>query len=276
MNTSRLFDVLRVLGAVLFAAGVGGAVIGGYAAVQPDADWCGRPTLAVFEPSEVSGSPVTDLPDGALVPTLEYESLSPAEREAIEKAVGSVSGEAEVVGSFPHQETFERGAIVPYEGVRYYVTVASLDDCVSVPGATLPLGLGVLGLGAVTYLVPTFAGRAVGRERSPRGTGTAVRDGSLAEPVLLAAFGGGVLLAVVHPLGAVVAGVAVGVTATSPSRAFVLGGYLGAVVVALFAVFAVLQLGWVPPTLPGLERWPAFVAEGLLAWAATVLARVVT
>lgn len=276
MNTTRLFDVLRVVGAVLIAAGLGATVIGGYGGVQADADWCGHPALAAFDPSEVTDAPQRSGHEGVPLPVLPYEELSPAEQRAVEKAVESTGGTGSVTGSFPHREEFERGAVVPYEGERYYVTVSSLDECVQVPSGTLPVGLGVLGLGTVAYLLPGFAGRAVGRERSPRGVRTALRDGSLAEPALVSAFGAGVLFALFYPLGIVLAGVAVGLTAASPSRAVVLGTYLAGTVAALVVLFGELQLGWVPPALLGLSGWASVAVEAALAVAATVVSRLVT
>ena len=140
--------VLPFLGALVFSASVGGAVLGGYAAVQEDLGLCGTPAISVTPPEDIDHN----APEGTVDPSwarLDYEELNDAEKEAFESAVGTVSGTGEVDGELEHEAAFSGGALVAYEGEEYYVAVETMNECVAVSGYVLPAGVvGVLvGLG---------------------------------------------------------------------------------------------------------------------------------
>ena len=66
-----------------------------------------------------------------------------------------------------------------------------------------------------------------------------LREGPYSEAVLATAFLVGLLATTVHWIGLVVGGVLVGVLASSTTRAFVLGMYVGAVVLLAYAALLV-------------------------------------
>lgn len=278
MNTTALVTVARIVGAILIATGIGGAVVGGYAAVQEDAGWCNKPTIYVLDAQEADDILESNGSRGPTLSRIGYESLTAAEQRAIESALAGPDNVGEVKGAFPHAETFERGVIVRRGTEDYYAAVASYDECVAVPALTLPVGLTVVGLGIGAVLVPSFVGRGAGRGRSVSASalGPIRRPGGLSDLALFGAFFGGVLLALLHPAGVVVAGAAVGLTASSWERAVVLGAYVGGTVALVAGAFLWLDLGWAPPTLLGLPDPLALGGEAILATGASVLSRVLT
>lgn len=136
---------LPFLGALVFCASIGGAVYGGYAAVQDDLGLCGVPAISVTPPEDIDHN----APEGTVDPSwaqLDYEELNEAEKEAFEEAVGSVSGTGDIHGELEHEAAFSGGALVAYEGEEYYVAIETMDECASAAPWVFPAGmLGVLG-----------------------------------------------------------------------------------------------------------------------------------
>lgn len=75
---------------------------------------------------------------------------------------------------------------------------------------------------------------------TPAGLRT-LRESDRADPVTLLAFLLGTALGVLHPVGLVVGAVLVGVVATTPARAVVLGTYLAGLTIAVLSVVAWLS-----------------------------------
>lgn len=243
MNRLVVYAVPFV-GALLFAAGVGGAVVGGYGAVQEELDLCGTPTISVTTP-ESAGWQTNGTGGGATLPRLTFDDLSPAEREAFEEALRRADNEGEVSGEFPHQSEFRNGAVVVYEGREYFASLESMNECVSITPLAFPLGVGGVALGLALFVLPGFADRRAARRRGaepPTGLLESVRSGRLADIGAFVAFTTGVSLAVaplalsvatslplapMRLVGFAAAGAVVGLAANSARRAFVLGGYLG-------------------------------------------------
>ncbi|WP_435078009.1 hypothetical protein [Halococcus sp. AFM35] len=144
-RTDTIAFTMRFLGAVLFAIGIGAAVVGGYALVQEDLGLCGNPIL------EVSSSNTY----GDDVPSLPANSLSPAEHAAFVEAVTGLTSEAEIDGQI-RTNALREGALITYQGERYYAAIGSLNQCVAIDPLVFPLGVALVGLGAVAYVSPTL------------------------------------------------------------------------------------------------------------------------
>lgn len=136
---------MRFLGAVLLAIGIGAAVVGGYALVQADLGLCGNPILEVSSSSTYGGD----------LPTLAASDLSDPERAAFVEAVTGLTSEAEIDGQV-RTDALGEGALVTYRGERYYAAIGSLNRCVSIDPLVFPLGVALVGLGAVAYVSPTL------------------------------------------------------------------------------------------------------------------------
>lgn len=158
-DTSPLFTyVVPFLGVLLVAVGIGAAVPGGYALIQTEIATCGEPTIAVDGPEATErrfgdGSPS--------IPTLAFEDLSTAEREAFREALAAPAGEAHVSGPFPDRPAFVNGTLVAYEGERYYVTVVSENPCFDAAPLQFPLGVFAIALGTLGILTPPLYRRLV-------------------------------------------------------------------------------------------------------------------
>ncbi|MFC7095751.1 hypothetical protein [Halobaculum marinum] len=177
--TSTLFTyVAPFVGVLLIAVGIAGAVPGGYALVQDELRDCGSPTIAVESPERTAdivgdGAPQFD--------RLDVEALSAAEREAFEEALTAPRGEAHVDGAFPNRAAFERGAVITYEGERYYATIVAENTCFTAPSLGFPLGVFAIGLGTVCVLMPPLYRRLVRLERESRVDLTATETGADAD-----------------------------------------------------------------------------------------------
>lgn len=89
------------------------------------------------------------------------------------------------------------------------------------------------------------------------------RESDRADPAVLVAFLVGTALGVVHPFGVVAGAVLVGLVATTPERAVVLGTYLAGVTVGVLWV-----LGWLVGyawSLPVAAPWPVVLAAAVAA-----------
>jgi hypothetical protein len=144
-RTDAIAFTMRFLGAVLLAIGIGAAVVGGYALVQEDLGLCGSPILEVSSGSTYGGE----------VPTLPANSLSPAERTAFVEAVTGLTSEAEIDGEV-RTNVLRDGALISYQGERHYAVIGSLNQCVSIDPLVFPLGVALVGLGAIAYVSPTL------------------------------------------------------------------------------------------------------------------------
>ena len=140
--------VVRFIGVVLFAIGIGAGVVGGYATFQESAGLCGDPTLEIRPPSDAAGTPSGDYP------TLTPNDLSSAEREAFVEAVESPADEANIAGRV-ETDALRSGAVVTYRGERYFAAVGSLNQCVSVDPLVFALGASLVVLGGVAFVGPT-------------------------------------------------------------------------------------------------------------------------
>ena len=158
-DTSPLFTyVVPFLGVLLVAVGIGAAVPGGYALIQETIATCGEPTIAVDGPESTERR----FGDGApALPTLAFEDLSNAEREAFLDALADPVGEAHVPGPFPDRQAFANGTLVAYEGERYYVTVVSENPCFDAAPLQFPLGVFAIALGTLGILTPPLYRRLV-------------------------------------------------------------------------------------------------------------------
>lgn len=161
--------VLPFLGALVFSASVGGAVFGGYAAVQEDLGLCGIPVIGVTPPEEIDDHFPNDSVDPSWA-RLDYEELTEAEKEAFQEALRKVRDDGQVRGELAHEEEFSGGALVTYEGEEYYVAIETMDECAAIPPWVLPGGvLGVL-VGMGLFYSPRLS-RWV-RRRTGFGSGT--------------------------------------------------------------------------------------------------------
>lgn len=143
---------VRFVGAVLFAIGVGGAVVGGYAAFQESVGLCGDPVLEIRAPDDPAGTPSGEYP------TLAASDLSAAEREAFVDAVESPADESEITGRI-RTTALRNGAVVTYRGERYFAAVGSLNRCVSVDPLVFAFGMTLVVLGGVAFFGPTVRRR---------------------------------------------------------------------------------------------------------------------
>lgn len=159
MADSVLFTyVTPFLGVLVVAVGIGAAVPGGYALIQGDLGGCGNPTIAVESPEETAARFDGDAPR---LPTLPFEELAPAEREAFTEALSDPRSEARVDGSFPNRPAFLDGVIVVAEGERHYATLVAENPCFEAAPLQFPLGVFAIGLGLVGVLSPPLYRRLV-------------------------------------------------------------------------------------------------------------------
>jgi hypothetical protein len=252
-----------MVGVILFASGVGAAVVGGYGAVQSDLGLCGQPVIGV-ESSEGAVELGTGAAVGPELARFEFTELSAGERAAFEEALAAVDNEGTVDGPFPHRSAFRNGSIVAHGGSEYRVSVRSMNRCVSVSPLLFPAGLGGVVAGAVAWSLPALRSRRYGREdgragaavpesgpASAAGSGstpasepapaggpepesrsstllTALREGNYADPTTTAAL--------LFAVGAAVAPVGVGPLLGVPLAALITAGVLvGGVAVGVAA-----------------------------------------
>ncbi|WP_312907777.1 hypothetical protein [Natronosalvus caseinilyticus] len=151
---SRLFSyALPFLAALFLALGIAGTVLGGWSIVQPAIGGCGDPVIGVSTPEETEQR-LSEA--GPVVETLEFESLTEAERRAVLEAFDDPHREGTVEGSFDHHEAFDRGVVISggEVGEARYATLRSESRCLGVDPVALPLGLISLlvGVGAFTLV----------------------------------------------------------------------------------------------------------------------------
>ncbi|MEY7848144.1 hypothetical protein AB7C87_02955 [Natrarchaeobius sp. A-rgal3] len=143
---SRLFTYTVPFAAALFLSlGIAGAVLGGWAIVQPAIGACSDPAIGVSTPAETA-----ERAEVAALERIAFEDLGPAEQRAVDEAIDDPQREATVDGEFEHREAFEQGVVVTRDGVERYATVTAANDCLEVDPLALPLGVVsiLVGLGA--------------------------------------------------------------------------------------------------------------------------------
>lgn len=143
-RTDTIAFTVRFLGAVLLAIGIGAAVVGGYALFQEDLGLCGNPLLEVSSPSAPASGP-----------TFAASDLSGPERAALDEAVNGPTSDGEIDGTI-RTDALREGAVVSYQGDRYYAAIGSLNECVSIDPLVFPLGMALVALGAAAYVSPTL------------------------------------------------------------------------------------------------------------------------
>lgn len=152
------------IGVLLIAVGIAGAVPGGYAIIEPDLENCGNPTIGVESPEETAERFGGDEP-GPQLPQLSFAELSDAEQTALRAAIDDPVGESQVVGDVPHYDAFQRGAIVSYEGEKYYVTVVAENTCFQAAPLQFPLGVFAIVFGFLGVLAPPLYRRLIRLEQ---------------------------------------------------------------------------------------------------------------
>jgi len=143
--------VAPFVGVVLVAIGIGGAVPGGYAIIQDELTACDQPTIAVEGPEETAERFGERTPN---LTTIQYDTLVPSEQRAFVNASEDPVSEAKVTGPFPNGDTLRGGALVVYEGERYYVTVVAENPCYNTPQLQFPLGVFAIIFGVIGILSP--------------------------------------------------------------------------------------------------------------------------
>jgi len=99
---------------------------------------------------------------------LPAEELSAAERTALEEAIDSPLREGKVTGELANREALLEGAIVEYEGDRYYVQIASLNSCLEVAPLLFPIGAIAIVVGILGVLTPPIYRKMAGFEERMR------------------------------------------------------------------------------------------------------------
>ncbi|ELY81601.1 hypothetical protein [Natrinema pallidum] len=145
------------LGVLLIAAGIPLSIAGGYVVIQDGIGLCGDPSITVDPIAEGETPPET-------VETLPATSLSAAERAALEEAIDSPLREATVDGEMRNRGTLLEGAVVEYDGDRYYVRIASQNSCLDVAPLLFPIGAIAILIGGIGVLTPPIYRKMAGFE----------------------------------------------------------------------------------------------------------------
>ncbi|WP_226479037.1 hypothetical protein [Natrinema amylolyticum] len=149
------------LGVLLIAAGLPLAIAGGYVVIQDGIGLCGNPTITADPVTEGETPPET-------VETLPAAELSSAERAALEEAIDSPLQEAKVDGEQANRGALLEGAIVEYEGDRYYVQITSQNSCLEVAPLLFPIGAIAILMGVIGVLTPPIYRKMAGFEERMR------------------------------------------------------------------------------------------------------------
>ncbi|QCS42711.1 hypothetical protein [Natrinema versiforme] len=149
------------LGVLLIAAGLPLAIVGGYVVIQDSVGLCGDPSITATPVDEYDGAPET-------VEELPASELSPAERRALEEAIDSPLREGTVDGDLANRAALLEGAIVEYEGNRYYVQITSQNSCLDVEPLLFPIGAIAILVGIAGVLTPPIYRKMAGFEERMR------------------------------------------------------------------------------------------------------------
>ena len=149
------------LGVLLIAVGLPLSIVGGYVVIQDGVGLCGNPTITATPADEYEGALTT-------IEELPADELSPAERRALEEAIDSPLREAKVQGHLQNRGALLEGAIVEYEGERYYVQITSQNTCLEVEPLLFPIGAVAILMGIGGVLTPPIYRKLAGFEERIR------------------------------------------------------------------------------------------------------------
>jgi len=164
------------VGSVLLAIGIAGAIMGGFALLQPAVGGCGEPQITVASAQETERLREGYTPAGGPeLDRLRIAELSPAERRAVRAGIEDPGEAVPIEGAAPHRGAFRRGVLVVADDRDHYVTLSTADNCTQVSPLLLPLGLAAGLLGVVGVATPPLYRRYLAFER--RHPGDDRRDG---------------------------------------------------------------------------------------------------
>lgn len=149
------------LGVVLIAAGLPLAIVGGYVVIQDSVGLCGDPTITATPVDASDPAPET-------VETIPVDDLTSSERRALEEAIDSPLREGVVEGELRNRAALLEGAIVEYEGERYYVQITSQNTCLEVEPLLFPIGAVAILVGVLGVLTPPIYRKMAGFEERMR------------------------------------------------------------------------------------------------------------
>lgn len=287
MDRSRIFGYgLPIVGVLLLSITIGGAVLGGYAAIQEDTGHCGNPLIHVTPPEQIGQLSGTSA-EGPGYVVLDFQDLTPNEQRTFRTALNKTDNIGKADVTLDHRSEFENGAIVRYQEDRYYVTLHGENTCIGVAPFIFPLSiLGMLvGIGLVVT-PPAWTLLSTPGSRDPLDEITDPRivflGGLYGDFWVFVAFNIAVLLGLLHWVGLLVGAALLGLTTATTERAAVLGVYLGGVVTILFSIYdyVLSALIGVPSVYPGgaftigAMSYPSFITAIPLAVFAAVVIRV--
>ena len=149
------------LGVLLISVGLPLSIVGGYVVVQDGLGLCGEPTITATPADEYDESLAT-------IDEIPAEQLSAAERKALEEAIDSPLQEGVVSGELENRAALLEGAVVEYEGTRYYVQIASQNSCLEVQPLLFPIGAVAILMGIGGVLTPPIYRKLAGFEERMR------------------------------------------------------------------------------------------------------------
>ncbi|QLG47759.1 hypothetical protein [Natrinema halophilum] len=150
------------LGVLLIAVGLPLSIVGGYVVVQDSVGLCGDPTITATPVDEYDGVPES-------VDELPVEDLTTAEQRALEEATASPFREGTIEGDVANLDVLLDGAVVAYEGDRYYVQIASQNSCLEAEPLLFPVGGIAILVGIAGVLTPPIYRKMAGFEERMRG-----------------------------------------------------------------------------------------------------------
>lgn len=280
---------LPIVGVLLLSVSIGGVVLGSYAAIQEDTGHCGNPLVHVTPPEQIGPLSGTSA-EGPGYAVFEFQDLTPNEQHAFRTALNKTDNIGKADATLDHLSEFENGAIVRYQGDRYYVTLHGESTCIGVAPFVLPLSLlgTIVGIGLV-LIPPVWSLLSTPGSRNPLDEITDPRivflGGLYGDFWMFVAFNIAVLLGLLHWVGLLIGAALIGLTTSTNERAAMLGVYLGCIVTILFSIydFVISTLIGVPSLYPGGAfsifsmdmSYPTFVTAIPLAVFAAVVVRVV-
>jgi hypothetical protein len=283
MDSSRSLTYgLPILGVVILSVSLGGVVLGAYASIQEDTGHCGNPLIHVTPPDKI-GPLSGQGGEGLTYPVIDFQELSLAEQRGFEEALARVDHVGTVDATLVHHSEIENGAIVLYQGERYYVTLHGENACVGMDPLVLPLGVlgSIIGVGLV--VAPSLWKRLGGPGSQDLGRTVAdprivMFDGLYADFWMFIVFTIGVTLGLLHWIGLFIGAVLIGFVSSTSERAIVLGVYLSCLVALLFTVYDVVisALIGVPSSYPAAlfsPVYPSFITAIPLAVLVSVVVR---
>jgi hypothetical protein len=290
MDKSRILGYgLPIVGVLLLSVSIGGVVLGSYAAIQEDTGRCGNPLIHITPPEQtgpLSGSST----EGPGYVVLDFQDLTPNEQRAFREGLNKADNIGKAEDTLYHLSEFENGAIVIYEGDRYYVTLHGENTCIGIAPFVLPLSIlgALVGFGMVVT-PPIWSLLSTPNHQNPLDEITDPRIvflGGRGDFWVFVAFNIAIILGLLHWIGLLIGAALVGLTTSTTERAAVLSVYLGCIVTILFSIYdyVISTLVGVPSVYPGgafsilsmTMSYPSFVTAIPLAVFAAVVIRIVT